>query len=227
MPTTRAVPLPRRALIAGASGLVGRSILKRLLESPHYTHIDVLLRRPAVRLPDDARITEHIVDFDKLPPLPAVDDVYIALGTTLKTAGSQAAFKRVDFDAVVNTACAARGQGATRLAVVSALGANAKSPVFYSRIKGEMESALTALGYTRVVIAQPSLLTGNRLPLFQPERPLEKWADRLLTPMSRWLPNAVRPIAADTVAAAMVQAMTSSATGLQVMRSSEMQTRQV
>ena len=111
---------------------------------------------------------------------PPVDDVFITLGTTIKVAGSQAAFRQVDFAFVVNTARAARVAGATRLAVVSALGADAKSRVFYNRVKGEMEAAIAQLGYKSVVIAQPSLLLGDRAALGQPVRSSEVWAARLL-----------------------------------------------
>ena len=80
----------------------------------------------------------HWVDFARLPAVfPTVDDVFIALGTTIKVARSEAAFRQVDFDFVVNTARAARAAGATRLAVVSALGADAESHIFYNRVKGE------------------------------------------------------------------------------------------
>ena len=88
--------------------------------------------------------------------------MFITLGTTIKVAGSQAAFRQVDFAFVVNTARAAKAAGATRLAVVSALGADTKSRVFYNRVKGEMEAAVAQLGYQSIVIAQPSMLLGDR-----------------------------------------------------------------
>src|SRR4029450_14114644 len=89
---------------------------------------------------------------------PPVEDVFIALGPTIKIAGSEEAFRQVDFDFVVNTARAARAAGATRLAVVSALGADAKSRIFYNRVKGEMQDAIAQLGYETIVIAHASLL---------------------------------------------------------------------
>jgi uncharacterized protein YbjT (DUF2867 family) len=125
---------PRVALHAGATGLSGRALLDLLLESPHYRQVQVLLRRSVLSFPDHARLHARVVDFDHIPALPAIDDVFIALGTTIKVAGSEAAFRRVDFDAVLNTARAARAAGAKRLLVVSALGADPGSRVFYNRV---------------------------------------------------------------------------------------------
>jgi uncharacterized protein YbjT (DUF2867 family) len=133
-------------------------------------------RGPGIRA--DRKLQVHQVDFARLPALPAVDDVYVALGTTIKVAGSRAAFRQVDFDFVVDTARAARAAGATRLAVVSAMGADARSRVFYNRVKGEMEAAIAQLGYESVVIARPSLLLGDRAALGQPARSGETWATR-------------------------------------------------
>ena len=114
----------RTALLAGASGLVGRALLDGLLASPRWRHVHVLLRRPVPNLPSSAKLDAVVVDFAALPPLPPADDVFIALGTTIKVAGSEAAFRRVDFDAVLAVARAGRQAGAQCLAVVSALGAD-------------------------------------------------------------------------------------------------------
>jgi len=214
----------RVALLAGATGLVGRALLHALLDSPNYAHVHALLRRPAPSLATSPKLTLHTVDFNALPPaLPAVDDVFIALGTTIKTAGSQAAFRRVDFDAVVNTARAARQAGATCLAVVSGLGASAKSAVFYNRVKGEMQDAVSELGYTSVVIAQPSLLLGDRAALGQPPRAAEDWTTRLLRPVMPLLPRGVRPIDASAVARSLVQTMLAAPAGVRILSSAEMQ----
>src|SRR5437867_3937112 len=119
------VATPRIALLAGATGLVGRALLSLLLASKHYRSVHVLLRRMPPDIEASAKFTIHQVDFARLPtPFPTVDDVFIALGTTIKIAGSEAAFRQVDFDFVVNIARAAKAAGAKRLAVVSALGAD-------------------------------------------------------------------------------------------------------
>ena len=166
----------------------------------------------------------HVVDFAALPSsLPATDDVFIALGTTIKAAGSEAAFRAVDFDAVVAVARAGRAAGATRLAVVSALGADSRSHVFYNRVKGDMEAAIGSLGYQSVAIAQPSLLMGDRVALGQPVRSGEVWATRLLSPVMRFVPGNIRPIAAADVAAALIAAMAEAKSGVRILSSATMQ----
>lgn len=220
---TSAGSAPRSALLAGATGLIGRELLSALLEGGHYAQVHVLLRRAVPELPRDRKLIAHQVDFNALPALPAVDDVYVALGTTIKVAGSQAAFRAVDFDAVVAIARVAREAGALRIAVVSALGADAKSSVFYNRVKGEMQAAVAQLGYESVLFAQPSLLVGNREALGQPPRPGEVWATRLLRPVMGWVPASVRPIEARTVARALLRATLEAAPGVQLLSSAQMQ----
>ena len=198
----------RSVLLAGASGLVGRELLPLLLQDEGIAAIHLLLRRPIAGLPRDARLHLHEgVDFAALPALPPLDDVFVALGTTIKVAGSQAAFRAVDFDAVVNTARAAHSAGARRIAVASALGADSRSAVFYNRVKGETEDAVAALGYECVLFAQPSLLLGDRAATGQPTRAGEVWAARLLGPVMGLVPASVRPIEAATVARAMLRAL--------------------
>jgi len=214
---------PRRALLAGGTGLVGRALLQLLLESPQYRSVHLLLRRAVAGLPVHAKLSNAIVDFGRLPELPAADDVYVALGTTIKVAGSQEAFRRVDFDAVLATATAGRAAGATRLLVVSALGADLSARVFYNRVKGEMEQAIAGLGYERVVIAQPSLLLGDREALGQPLRPGERWAARLMGPASMLLPAGIRPIPADFVARSLLRAAADAGPGVIRLSSAQMQ----
>ena len=210
---------PGAALLAGGSGLVGRE-LAALWRGPGTLHL--LLRRP---LKAGRHQQVHLVDFQHLPPLPPAQDAFCCLGTTLKTAGSPAAFRAVDLDAVLAFARAARAAGVQRLAVVSALGANASSRNLYSRTKGEMERALRDLGFARLVIARPSLLTGERRSLGQPTRPAEALALALTRPLTRWIPRAWRPIAADTVARAMLRALCQDEPGVVVLESAELQRR--
>jgi uncharacterized protein YbjT (DUF2867 family) len=221
---TNTVTAPRTALLAGATGLVGRALLAMLLASKHYRSVRVLLRRAAPDIKSSAKLKIHRVDFASLPAaLPTADDVFIALGTTIKVAGSEAAFRQVDFDFVVNTARAARAAGATRLAVVSAMGADAKSRVFYNRVKGEMQAAIVQLGYETVVIAQPSLLLGDRTALGQPARSGELWAARLVGPLAWAVPKAVRPISARAVASALLTEILDAKPGVRVLKSGAMQ----
>jgi uncharacterized protein YbjT (DUF2867 family) len=221
-----ALATSRNALLAGATGLVGRALLPMLLASNHYLSVHVLLRRTPLDIKAGAKLKIHQVDFAHLPEaFPTVDDVFIALGTTIKVAGSEAAFRRVDFDFVVNTARAARAAGATRLAVVSALGADTKSRVFYNRVKGEMQIAILRLGYASVVIAQPSMLLGDRTALGQPGRSGEIWAARLLGPLGLIVPKVVRPIPARAVASALLAAMLDAKPGVHILKSAAMQSR--
>jgi len=219
---TDATARPRIALLAGATGLVGRELLSLLLESRDYATVHALVRRTSPHIDATPRLKIHEVDFARLPLLPAVDDVFIALGTTIKVAGSKQAFRRVDFDFVVAVARIARAHGASRLGVVSATGADPGSRVFYSRVKGEMEAEIVRLGYDSVVIAQPSFITGDRAALGQAPRPGERWVARLLGPLGFLVPRELRPIPAQAVAAALLAAVRDAHPGVRVLKSGEM-----
>jgi len=213
----------KSVLVAGATGLVGREIVSALLSDRTVKSIHCVGRRPlALKHP---KLHHQVVDLAALPALAKVDECYIALGTTIKVAGSQAAFKAIDLDAVVAVAKAAQAAGATKFGVVSAMGANPQSRVFYNRIKGEMELALTNMGLTTLVIARPSLLDGDRKALGQPERGGEDiglWLVRRLRP---FLPVNYRAILAKDVAHALIQAVQATKPGVVTLMSGEMQGR--
>ena len=218
------VQAARVALVAGATGLVGREVLAALLTDKRYSAIHSVGRRPAAV--QHAKLTSHIVDMGVLTSLAGighVDDVFIALGTTIKAAGSQAAFRAVDFDAVVAVARAARKLGATRLGVVSAMGADAHSRVFYSRVKGEMEDAVAKLGYTTLVFARPSLLDGDREALAQTTRPAESLSLAAMALLKPLIPANYRAITATKVAKALLSAINSAGAGVRALPSGEMQ----
>ena len=218
------VQAARVALVAGATGLVGREVLAALLTDKRYSAIHSVGRRPAAV--QHAKLTSHIVDMGVLTSLAGighVDDVFIALGTTIKAAGSQAAFRAVDFDAVVAVARAARKLGATRLGVVSAMGADAHSRVFYSRVKGEMEDAVGKLGYTTLVFARPSLLDGDREALAQTTRPAESLSLAAMALLKPLIPANYRAITATKVAKALLSAINSAGAGVRALPSGEMQ----
>lgn len=217
--------MTRSALLVGATGLVGRELARQLAGSERYTTLTLLLRRIAPELAALPKTQALLVDFGALPELPRADDVYVALGTTIKVAGSQEAFRRVDYEYVVNVAHAAHLAGASRLGLVSALGADAGSRVFYNRVKGEAELAVSALGYESVVIAQPSLLMGDRQALGQPERSGEAWAKRLLGPIVRLIPAGIRPVEAAAVAETLRHAVLDGVPGVRRIPSRDMHRR--
>lgn len=197
--------LPRSVLIAGASGLVGREILQGLLADDSVAAVHSLGRR---ELPlQHPKLTQHRVDFKASFTLPHVDEAFVALGTTIKVAGSQEAFRAVDFDAVLAVAKAAKAAGATRLGVVSAMGADPRSRIFYNRVKGEMEAALTALDFDTLVIARPSFLVGDREALGQPVRSGEKLALNVSKWLAPLIPDNLKAIEAAAVAGALLEAV--------------------
>lgn len=197
--------MSRTALVAGASGLVGGHVLHLLLDDDVFTRFVTLARRPlAVQY---TRLEQRVVDMgalDALSDLPHVDDVFCCLGTTIKTAGSQAAFHKVDYDYVVGVARAGLRAGATQFLLVSAIGADAASRIFYSRVKGEVERAVRELRYEAVQIFRPSFLMGDRREARLAERigvPVARVVAPLLVgPLRRY-----RPVHAADVARAMVQ----------------------
>ena len=137
---------PRVALLAGASGLVGGYVLDSLLDAPDFSRVFAISRRPLGR--EHSRLANRIVQFDKLESQlkgTACHVAFCCLGTTLKQAGSEAAFRQVDFDYALAFARAARVAQAQRFVVVSSAGANPESKNFYLRVKGEMERALAEL----------------------------------------------------------------------------------
>jgi uncharacterized protein YbjT (DUF2867 family) len=165
----------------------------------------------------------HVVDFSQLPALPRADEAYCCLGTTIAVAGSEAAFRAVDFDAVLAFASAAKAAGVTRFGAVSALGASPRSTTFYNRVKGEMEVALAGLGFETFVLARPSLLAGNRAALGQPQRLGERLALAFTAPLSPFIPAAWRPIQAARVARALQRAVAERRPGLRIVESAELQ----
>ena len=219
-PATTPARTSRRALLAGATGLVGQEILRALLADDTVSTVHVLARRPLGTA--HPKLTVHVVDFTALPGLPEVDELYLALGTTIKVAGSQAAFRAVDVDANLAAAQAAFRAGARRLGVVSAMGADSRSRVFYNRVKGELEEALGALGFEAVVIARPSLLMGERGALGQAPRPGERFGAVLAGVLRPLIPADYRPIEASAVARALL-AHVPRVRGQVILRSGAMQ----
>jgi uncharacterized protein YbjT (DUF2867 family) len=219
---------PAMVLIAGATGLVGKELLALLLASPACREVHSLVRKPSSL--KHAKLQSHVVDFAELGTasaqalsLPALDEVYICLGTTIKVAGSQAAFRAVDFDAVLAVARAGIARGATKIGVISAMGASSSSGVFYSRVKGEMEEAVAKLGYQSVSIARPSFLAGDREALQQNTRSGEKIALVAMTMFSSLIPKNYQAVQASDVAAGLYAQVQRSKAGTTVLLSGQLQ----
>jgi uncharacterized protein YbjT (DUF2867 family) len=193
----------RKVLLAGATGLVGGQILRALLADRTVSVVHALSRRALTV--NHPKLQVHLVDFSRLPELPRADEAYLALGTTIKVAGSQEAFRAVDLDANLALAKGAFAAGVRRIGLVSAVGANAKSSVFYNRVKGELEDALKAMGLTALVIAQPSLLLDHRDGLQQPPRLGERIAIPIAKLLAPIVPGTYRPVHAKAVAQSLVR----------------------
>ena len=195
----------RVALVAGATGLVGSHVLDLLLADEAWSHVVTVGRRTSPLRHE--KLEQRVVDLgalEAMADLPRADDVFCCLGTTLKQAGSQPAFRRVDHAFVLALAHAGLRAGATQFLLVSAVGADTESRVFYSRVKGETEAAVRRLPYRAVQIFRPSLLLGERRDF----RFGERVATMAAPLMSLVLPGRLRrfrPIQAATVARAMVQ----------------------
>lgn len=195
----------RTAWIAGASGLVGAHCLRLLLERPEYGQIFSLVRRPSGE--SHSKLAERVVDFEKLDELeaPAPDDVFCALGTTIKKAGSKEAFRKVDFGYVEALAGRAAALGAKRFLLVTSVATDAGSPNFYLRVKAEAESAAALKPFEMASMLRPSFLLGKRREFRLGEKigiPLARaFAFLLFGPMRIY-----RAIPAETVAAAMAGA---------------------
>ena len=202
-------------MLVGATGLVGSRCLQRLIDAPGVERVRILVRQVPSR-PLPAKVEVCVADFNRLEMHAEwfdVDAVVCALGTTIGKAGSQAAFRQVDFDYPLQVAQLAKASGARQFALVSALGADARSNVFYNRIKGELEEALRAMDFVSLAVARPSLLQGNRREF--------RFGERLALTIARWflplIPLQWRPVAADQVAAALVEAVLRPQPGLRVM----------
>jgi len=193
------------ALIAGATGLVGRFCLSYLLMDPQYKKIIVLSRKP---LPiRDSKIENISVEFDQLASVANqlhADDVFCCLGTTIALAGSQDNFKKVDLQYPVDLARIVKKNGAKNFLVISAMGAGPHSKIFYNKVKGEMQDQIQSIGFQTLHIFQPSLLTGLRKEFRLGER-IAQASMKLFTPLMIGGLKKYKPIDAMVVAFAMHQ----------------------
>ncbi|WP_393966193.1 NAD(P)H-binding protein [Exiguobacterium sp. S22-S28] len=210
-----------KAAILGATGLVGQELVDQLLAHEDYQEVHVLVRRPMNRF--HPKLEEWVIDFDRVTEieLPEVDHVYCALGTTIKQAGSQEAFRQVDYTYPIEVGRELMDLGATRFALISALGAHPNAKTFYNRVKGDTENGLRVLGYDALLIFRPSLLLGER----DEFRFGEQTAARVSTVLRPLLKRSTfAPIEAEKVAQAMIRHTLHAPPGVTIIESKEMQT---
>ncbi len=191
-----------RVWIAGATGLTGNALLSQVLREPRFDRVVAFVRKPLQIV--DPKLTEQPAEFERLREINPgfVDVAFCCLGTTIKKAGSEAAFRRVDHDYVLAFAQAAKAHGASHVGVVSSTNADPQSRVFYSRVKGETERDLQALGLPSLAIYRPSLLLGDR-PEQRTGENVAAVVLPLLSPLLFGPFKKYRPIRGATVARAM------------------------
>jgi len=195
----------RTALLAGATGLVGGHVLDQLLADDTWSRVVTVGRRTTPLRHD--KLEQRVLDLGAIEAqgdLPRADDIFCCLGTTIRQAGSQAAFRRVDHDFVVGLARAGLRIGVTQFLLVSAIGADPESRVFYSRVKGEAEAGVRKLPYRAVQIFRPGLLLGERSEFRLGER-IAMLVTPLLQPLLAGPLRRYRSIKASDVARAMVR----------------------
>ncbi|WP_231689583.1 NAD-dependent epimerase/dehydratase family protein [Bacillus sp. FJAT-27245] len=211
----------RKALVLGATGLVGGHLVEKLAGREEYSEIKIIGRRATGII--KPKIKETILDMENLTRHPEefkADDIYCCLGTTMKKAGSKEAFMFVDYDLPLLAGKLALQGGAKRFFIISAMGANRKSAFYYSRVKGEMEREAALMPFSAVHIFRPSLLVGDRKEFRFGEK-LAKW---ITWPFWRLMSGKLlkfAPIAAETVAEAMVAIALGDTKGIVVHESDE------
>ena len=206
----------RTVLVLGATGLVGRALVNLLLREPAILSVTALVRR-AGDLPSNTKLSVHLTDFEHLDDHATafrVDQIFCALGTTMRLAGTQERFRLVDHDYPVKAAQLARAGGATHYLLVSAMGADPSSRIFYNRVKGETEADITRVGFPSLTISRPSLLVGLRSEV--------RLGERIGNLLGRLAPPSLKPIPAVDVAAALTLAARESRLGVRILTSKEM-----
>lgn len=207
-----------KLLLLGATGLVGREVLRLALSDARVSQVVAPVRKP---LPAHPKLDAPLVDFDRLPPDAPwwqADAVICTLGTTMKAAGTRQLFRRVDHDYPLAVARLALAAGTRTYALNSAAGANAGSRIFYNRVKGELERDLEALGFRSLTYVRPGLIGGER----DEARAGEGAALRLLRVLGPVLPRRWRINPAPRIAAALLEAALAAAPGVHVVASEDL-----
>lgn len=217
----------RSALVVGATGLVGSALVRQLCESEEYAAVNVIARRKLDFT--DPKLVVKIRDFEKISEsdIEFAHEVFCCLGTTIKKAGSREQFEKVDVEYPLSIAALAKNRGIGHFIVISAMGANEKSFTYYNRVKGKLESELTAMDFPQLSIVRPSLLTGERDEFRLGENVGAK-AMSMLNPLMVGPGKKFRSIDADQVARAMmVIALYGNKQKVAVYSSDELSTMQI
>ncbi|MEA3321869.1 MAG: oxidoreductase [Bacillota bacterium] len=211
--------LNRSALLIGATGLVGAYVKREISQNSDYENLTTFVRKQTTET--QPKLNEVKIDFDKMSDYKEhfkVDDLFVCLGTTKKKAGTQENFRKVDFDYVVEAARLAKENGVTRIAVVSAIGADENSRFFYNQVKGEMEKAVSAIGIPSTYFFRPSLLLGDREEFRLGER-IGEVLGTAIQPVLRGKLKKYRSIHGQTVAKAMVRFLKDGRNGVHIVES--------
>ncbi len=202
-------------MLVGATGLEGGSVLRQALDDTRVTRIVAPARR---LLPPHLKLENPLVDFEHLPADAAwwsVDGVICTLGSTMRKAGSQEAFRRVDHDFPLAVARLARQHGARAFALNSATGADPGSRFFYNQVKGEVEDALRGIGFPSLTIVRPALIGGDR----DEFRPAEFVAMRILRLADPLLPRRYRVVPHEHIARVLLEAAVTVTRGEHIIES--------
>lgn len=191
------------ANVIGATGLVGKALVRQLLDDERFEKIRIFVRRETgLKHP---KLEQLVVDFGKTETWEKQltgDVLFSALGTTLKQAGSKEKQWEIDFTFNLNFAQKAKEKGIENYVLVSSVGANAKSSLFYTKMKGELDEAVSKIGFRNLVILRPASLTGPR----ENRRLAEEISVPILNILTRFVMKNYRPISDETVAKAMINA---------------------
>lgn len=215
--------MSKKAILLGATGLIGADLLNKLIADPHYAEV-LAISRKAIHI-NNPKLKQLVVDFDdidKHAPELFADDVFCCIGTTAKKTPDKTLYKKIDYQYPLDVAKIAFKNGATSYHLVSAMGADVKSSFFYNRTKGEVERDLQRVGYNNLHIYRPSLLDGPRKE--------SRLAEDLMNGLMRWInPLLVgalkkyRSIKTETVASAMRNQANKDLKGIYIYASDEIE----